>query len=42
MNKTNCEQKNSETEKEICLENTKNKQNVSSERECQNFCVFFS
>ncbi len=32
MNKTNCEQKNSETEKEICLENTKNKQNVSSEK----------
>ena len=32
MNKTNFEQKNSETEKEICLENTKNKQNVSSEK----------
>ncbi len=32
MNRTNFEQKNSETEKEICVENTKNKQNVSSEK----------
>ena len=32
MNRTYFEQKNSETEKEICVENTKNKQNVSSEK----------
>ena len=32
MNRTNFKQKNRETEKEICAENTKNKQNVSVEK----------
>lgn len=32
MDRTNFEQKNSETKKEICVESAKNKQNVSSEK----------